>query len=96
MHCCNDVGLSLWTLDDNAGDGTWTKNFKFEKEGFRMDQKFLYLGDGLFVSSNMSFKTLTMYAYKKNKTKKLHHMIIPELFYKHTESLISIPGFINF
>lgn len=99
-RCERDGFLSLWMLDDNGGNVTWTKNFNLEglEAGFKIDQTFIYLGDGQLVTSgNRKNETIVLYDYEKKETKELHSPIrIAQSFFMHTDSLVSLPGFMKF
>ncbi|XP_017254753.1 F-box protein CPR1-like [Daucus carota subsp. sativus] len=89
---------SLWTLDGDFGNGSWTKQFNFE-DHIKNDHVTLYLGDGQFVvaaeSYNYSLQSI-FYYHRKNQSKEyLGASPARELtsVVKYNESLVSLKGF---
>ncbi|WOG94799.1 hypothetical protein DCAR_0314096 [Daucus carota subsp. sativus] len=96
----NEESLSLWTLDDDDDNwrrGIWTQKLNLEGD-IRMNWSSKYFGVGQLVAWK-DHRTIIMYDYNKKEAKE-HRLQLPsnwyiDSFFRHTESLISLEGFVN-
>ena len=97
----DETVLSLWTLDGDCGNGSWTKQFNFE-DNIKNDHVTLYLGDGQFVVAAENYdrhgyprEPIFYYHKKKHAKEYLGASPARELIsvVKCNESLVSLKGF---
>lgn len=73
LHCHDEETPSLWSLDEDAGNGvlSWTKNLNLETN-FKIGCTTTYLGDGKLVTFENG-KRIILYDYKSKEMKKFQH-----------------------
>ncbi|KAK1358360.1 hypothetical protein POM88_051616 [Heracleum sosnowskyi] len=86
---------SLWKLDGDGGNFSWTKMFKIEPD-VKIDYVLLYLGDGQFFAKNYGVGYF-FYDIRKNGDKKFPPLACPirecMSAIQFTGSLVSLEGF---